>query len=363
MSGQSTDAMRTMFEKFLPAGSAQENAIFKGLGLDVDWKKGSQPSATPKPPAQVNVFKPAATSAAPTAKPSSTANSQARTRKHSATWKQDHAPLPASRLKPLRHPGIWDLQDPHQVHTIIADELDRQKFTYIIVGGGTAGLVLAKRLTEDPENKVLVIEAGPFKSNNPYIDTPNLESKLWGSELDWCYRTVPQVELNGRQVTYPRGRLVGGCSNFNIAVMNRAPKIDFDAWEKLGNPGWNWDALLEYHKQSESFHIPTPAKNADPRTGHDPIWKPAVHGHDGPVQTSYSPYVSEQFAGLFDALRDEGLKEIDPSAGKPYGVGYLPSSVNPETNIRCSSEAAYLFPSRFRENLMVLTNAQATEII
>ncbi|GJN88302.1 hypothetical protein Rhopal_001267-T1 [Rhodotorula paludigena] len=262
-----------------------------------------------------------------------------------------HEPkLPASRLVPLDVHGVLDLRD-RVSRECIEGELAARKFSYVIVGGGTAGLVLANRLSEDPENKVLVIEAGPLQSENPDIETPNMAGNLFGTEIDWNYRSIPQKGLYERKVVYPRGKVVGGTSNFNACVWSRGPAVDYDAWERLGNPGWNWADLLPYQRRSETFHVPVPAANLPAATAHDPLWVPSAHGHGGPVE------------GFFESFRQEGLREIDPCGGAAAGVGYVAESIRADTETRSSSEASYLSPVLGRENLLVITNAQATRII
>lgn len=131
-------------------------------------------------------------------------------------------------------------------------------------------------------------------------------------------------------------------------MLTRAPALDYDAWARLGNSGWDWASLLEYHRrvrpfpssralrrrpsdclsareQTESFHIPTPALNLPRASAHDPTWTPAAHGHEGPVQASYSPYVSEQMQGLFEALREEGLCVLLSLA--PLPLAFLTNSL------------------------------------
>ncbi|GAA5999425.1 GMC family oxidoreductase [Rhodotorula paludigena] len=282
---------------------------------------------------------------------------------HQGAREPFHEPkLPASRLVPLDVHGVLDLRD-RVSREWVESELGARKFSYVIVGGGTAGLVLANRLSEDPENKVLVIEAGPLQSENPDIETPSMAGPLFGTEIDWNYRSIPQKGLYERKVVYPRGKLVGGTSNFNACVWSRGPAVDYDAWERLGNPGWNWADLLPYQRRSETFHIPVPAANLPAATAHDPLWVPSAHGHGGPVDVSYSQYISPQMQGFFESFRQEGLREIDPCGGAAAGVGYVAESIRADTETRSSSEASYLASVLGRENLLVITNAQATRII
>ncbi|GAA5949997.1 hypothetical protein JCM21900_001358 [Sporobolomyces salmonicolor] len=119
--------------------------------------------------------------------------------------------------------------------------------------------------------------------------------KVFGSPFeDWRYKSVPQEECTGRRIIWPRRKLVGGSSKFNICVYSRAPSVDYNAWE---TPGWNWKECLPYHR----------------REAHDPIWNPKAHGHDGPVQVSYTPFVSPPMMGLFDMLREVGLRGLTRS--------------------------------------------------
>ncbi|GAA5910301.1 hypothetical protein JCM6882_003244 [Rhodosporidiobolus microsporus] len=281
----------------------------------------------------------------------------------SESYIRDHGPLPLSRLRPLAHPGVWDLNDPTQVNTICR-EIDHRKFTYVIVGAGAAGLALARRLTEDPENFVCVLEAGPLEVHSHAIEVPHMQPhRLWDTSLDWSYRSVPQPQLGGKSLSWHAGKVVGGSSALDSGAWTRPPKCDVNAWAELGNEGWDWEGLLPYYKRAETFHPPMPARNLDPRTAHDPIFAPRAHGHEGPVEVSYAPYLGEELEGFFDALREGGLKEIDLSAGASSGVGYCPSAISPETQTRCTAESAYLAPIADRPNLMLITNALATGIL
>lgn len=128
-----------------------------------------------------------------------------------------------------------------------APEIDAflsQDFTHIIIGGGTAGLVVANRLSEDPSIRVGVLEAGPAAFDDPRITVPGRFGENIGSEHDWKFETTEQPGLNGRSLPFPRGKVLGGTSALNFMTWNRGNKEDYDAWEKLGNKGWGWEGIL-----------------------------------------------------------------------------------------------------------------------
>jgi choline dehydrogenase-like flavoprotein len=127
--------------------------------------------------------------------------------------------------------------------TTTADFLAR-RFDYLVVGGGTAGLVVAARLSEDPGLTVGVLEAGPVALGIETIDIPGLYGDALGTKYDWQFETVPQPGLEGRSLPWPRGKVLGGTSALNFMTWNRASRQDYDAWRDLGNEGWGWDDLL-----------------------------------------------------------------------------------------------------------------------
>ena len=127
---------------------------------------------------------------------------------------------------------------------VTAAEFASRKFDYLVVGGGTAGLVVAARLSEDPSLTVGVLEAGTAGVGDPAIDVPGLYGSTLGTEYDWQFETVPQPGLAGRRLPWPRGKVLGGTSALNFMTWNRPSRDDFDAWERLGNAGWGWDGLL-----------------------------------------------------------------------------------------------------------------------
>jgi len=126
---------------------------------------------------------------------------------------------------------------------------------YVIVGAGTAGCVLANRLSADPEVTVLLLEAGG-KDNWIWIHIPvGYLFCIGNPRTDWCYRTEPEAGLNGRSILYARGKVLGGCSSINAMVYMRGQSRDYDEWEGLGNPGWGWEDVLPVFKRSEDYHL------------------------------------------------------------------------------------------------------------
>lgn len=129
---------------------------------------------------------------------------------------------------------------------ITAVDFASRPFDFLIIGGGTAGLAVAARLSEDPNLSVGVLEAGPDArgSSNDGIDVPGYYGQTLGSELDWQFETTPQAGLGGRTLSWPRGKVLGGTSALHFMTWNRASRQDYDAWEELGCAGWGWDSLL-----------------------------------------------------------------------------------------------------------------------
>ena len=143
---------------------------------------------------------------------------------------------------------------------------------YVIVGAGSAGCVVANRLTEDPATRVLLIEAGP-RDWNPLIHIPAGYMKLLDHKtLTWGYTAEPDPGVNGRAILYPRGRVLGGSSSINGMIYVRGQPEDFDHWGQLGNRGWSWDDVLPYFKMAEDWE-----------GGGD-----AFHGRGGPLLTSHT---------------------------------------------------------------------------
>ncbi|KAM0751714.1 alcohol oxidase [Meredithblackwellia eburnea MCA 4105] len=233
-------------------------------------------------------------------------------------------------------------------------------YQYIIVGGGTSGLALASRLTEDPTRTVLVIEAGTAADNAlPGVFIPGLAGTTFHTNIDWNFTTTAQEDADGRSIYWPRGKILSGSSALNFMVQTRGDKAEYDAWNALGNTGWGWSSLFPFFKKSEHFYPPT-----GNNVGVTPAYTASAHGTTGPVDASYPPYVSPQFVGLFKAIRNLGVSQAaDMSAGSGAGVSWTPSTVDPSTHTRATSHSSYIVPNiATRPNLLILTSAKVAKV-
>ncbi|KAJ9308475.1 CAZyme family AA3 [Paecilomyces variotii] len=242
------------------------------------------------------------------------------------------------------------------------EEFSAEKFDYIIVGGGTAGLTLAARLSENPDMAVVVLEAGEAHLDDPRVMTPGLAVSLHDDAgYDWCFKTVPQKNCMQRVFAWPRGRGLGGSSMINFGVMTYPSKREIDSWNKLGNPGWTWDELFPYFLKSETFN-PAP-KDTAPAT--DSMYvEPDAHGQHGPIQTSFAP-ISGPFNDAFKpTMENLGFKaKGDPKRGLTIGAYTHPLSVDPKAATRSYAVTGYYLPNSQRPNLSVLTEAVGTKIV
>ncbi|KAL8961606.1 MAG: hypothetical protein Q9193_001865 [Seirophora villosa] len=233
-------------------------------------------------------------------------------------------------------------------------------FTHIVIGGGTAGLVVASRLSEDPTITVGVLEAGPAALNEPRIDVPGRLGETLFTEYDWHFETTPQPGLGGRRLPWNRGKVLGGSSAMNFMMWCRGNKGDYDAWEKLGNKGWGWDGMLPYFKKSETFQVPTQGY----RKKHQVHYDQDYHGTSGPLHTIYSAEYGVSSNLWHETLNNLGVESNrSHMSGSSVGAWTALTAIDPSTQKRCYSVPAYYLPVAHRENLVVLTNATVRDII
>jgi choline dehydrogenase len=217
-------------------------------------------------------------------------------------------------------------------------------FDYIIIGAGSAGCVLAHRLSQDPACRVLLLEAGG-EDDSPWIRIPAFYPLLQDSTCDWGDRTVPQAQLGGRRIFVPQGRVLGGSSAINYMIYMRGNRGDYEHWRDLGNAGWGYEDVLPYFLRSENnLHF-----------------KDRYHGVDGPLVVSSHPAGNALVESYFAAAQEAGIPfNPDFNAANPEGCGPMQATI--ANHARCSAAVAYLHPARSRPNLTVLTHAQATRL-
>ena len=219
-------------------------------------------------------------------------------------------------------------------------------YDYVIVGGGTAGCVLANRLSADPARRVLMLEAGPA-DRSPWIHLPIGYGKtMFHPVYNWGFRTDPDPGMDNRRIYWPRGRCLGGSSSINGLIYVRGHREDYDAWAAAGNRGWGWNDVLPYFVRSEAN-----SRGAS-----------AAHGADGPLACSDIGRRHELIEAIIAGANALGVPTTDDfNAGDNEGVGYY--QLFTRNGLRCSTAAGYLRPVRSRPNLHVLTNALVSRIV
>ncbi|KAH9054897.1 aryl-alcohol-oxidase from pleurotus Eryingii [Lactarius vividus] len=235
--------------------------------------------------------------------------------------------------------------------------LPNTSYTYIIVGAGLGGSVLANRLSKNPKNRVLLIEAGPSDTVNPSIPIPFLATALVPSVVSWNYTTVPQTGLGGRSIAYPRGRTLGGSTSINYMVWTRGPASDFDRLAHVtGDSGWSWKSIRSTLIGVETLVAPPDGHNT---TGEI---NPAFHCLNGPVKISVQD-TTPLDRRIFDTtaqLAEFPFNE-DMNSGNPLGIGWAQFSIG--GGQRSSASVSYLTPVLSRSNLDILINTQVTKVV
>ena len=226
------------------------------------------------------------------------------------------------------------------------DILDMQDFDFIVVGAGSSGCALAGRLSEDPNTRVLLLEAGP-SDDSLWIHLPIGYGKtMWDKTYNWCFETDPDPNMNGRRIYWPRGKTLGGSSSINGLIYIRGQREDYDHWRALGNAGWGYDDVLPYFRRSERNQ-----RGAD-----------AFHGDQGPLCVSDIGAKHELIEAFIAGAEENGVPRTDDFNGvRQEGAGYY--QLTTWGGWRCSTAKAYLKPARQRANLLIETRAQATRLL
>jgi len=225
-------------------------------------------------------------------------------------------------------------------------ERDENVFDYVIVGAGTAGCVLAGRLSEDREARVALLEAGPM-DRHPFIHIPAaVGAAVATPKLNWRFATAPQAHLNGRSIPIPRGHVVGGSGSINGMVYFRGHPTDFDDWAAAGNPGWSYREVLPYFLRSEN---------------NDAYPDSPYHGQGGPMNVVHIKRPNPMTPAFLAAMDSLGF-ERNADFNGPGTEGYGPRQGTISRGRRVSTATAYLKPASRRSNLAILTDTRATRI-